>query len=138
MISLILDNDMDRVYDLGLLLHDNFKETNSYDSLINNLDRTYKITINDDIIGFIHVQNVFDETNIIDIVIDANYRHKGYGYKLLNFVFDEYKGNRFILEVSSNNINAINFYKKEGFTLINTRKNYYQDGSDALVMEKKW
>lgn len=138
MISLIEENDMIKINELGKLLHSNFESTNSYISLVNNIDKTYKICENNEIIGFIHIQNIIDETNIIDIVIDNNYRHQGYGSKLLNYIFNEFKDNIFILEVSSNNIIAINFYKKEGFNLINTRKNYYSDNSDAFVMEKKW
>ena len=43
---------------------------------------------------------------------------------------------RVILDVRVNNEKGLNFYKKNGFKQINVRKNYYLDGTDALVMEK--
>ena len=45
------------------------------------------------------------------------------------------------LEVSKSNDLAINFYKKNGFKIIGTRKNYYNKGleikEDAIIYEKK-
>ena len=46
---------------------------------------------------------------------------------------------RIILEVSKNNIAAINMYKKLGFKKVSTRKKYYRIGAnflDAYLMEK--
>ena len=44
------------------------------------------------------------------------------------------------LEVSKSNDLAINFYKKNGFKTIGTRKNYYNEGlgmkEDAIIFEK--
>ena len=137
MISLIEEKDIENVYKLGVELHPNFKKLYNYNSLVNNIDKTYKIEENNNFVGFIHIQLVSDETNIIDIVVNNSYRGKGYGKMLLDYVFNKYKDTRFILEVSSNNLNAINFYNNNGFIVINIRNNYYQDGSDALIMEKK-
>ncbi len=39
------------------------------------------------------------------------------------------------LEVNSNNIKAINLYKKFGFKQVGNRKNYYSDG-DGLLLTK--
>ena len=46
---------------------------------------------------------------------------------------------RIILEVSKNNIAAINMYKKLGFKKVSIRKKYYRIGPsllDAYLMEK--
>jgi len=40
-----------------------------------------------------------------------------------------------LLEVHSQNLPAINLYKKSGFKQIGTRKAYYLDGSDALTFQ---
>ena len=40
------------------------------------------------------------------------------------------------LEVHHENLRAIALYRKLGFSLVHSRKNYYQDGADALVL--KW
>jgi ribosomal protein S18 acetylase RimI-like enzyme len=39
-----------------------------------------------------------------------------------------------MIEVSQNNLAAINLYKNLGFKIINTRLNYYDNQAHALVM----
>ena len=41
-----------------------------------------------------------------------------------------------MLEVNTENIAAINLYKKFNFEIINTRKKYYE-GKDAYIMERR-
>jgi ribosomal-protein-alanine N-acetyltransferase len=41
-----------------------------------------------------------------------------------------------ILEVGVNNSAAISLYESLGYSIINTRKNYYGPGLDAHVMRK--
>jgi len=38
-----------------------------------------------------------------------------------------------LLEVHEENLSAINFYRKQGFAELPSRKNYYSDGKSALV-----
>ena len=38
------------------------------------------------------------------------------------------------LEVRKNNLNAIRFYQKFGFRLVDLKENYYHDGEDAFIM----
>ena len=47
------------------------------------------------------------------------------------------KINKLLLEVSQNNLNAENFYNRFDFNTVGTRKNFYKDGSNALLKEKK-
>ena len=60
--------------------------------------------------------------------------------KLIEEIIDEEIINKHIenitLEVSSNNISAINLYKKLNFKEVAIRKNYYND-SDAILMLKE-
>ena len=44
---------------------------------------------------------------------------------------------RLILEVSHTNFTAEKFYNRFDFSTVGIRKNYYKDGSDALLKEKK-
>lgn len=135
MISVIGPSDMNEINDLGLFLCSNFKNLYTYEILSNDPYKCYKITIDDKIIGFIIVQILQDEVDIIDIIIDYKYQHQGYGFKLLNYVISEYNNYRFILEVASKNSNAISLYKKCNFKVINIRKNYYVN-DDAIIMER--
>ena len=109
MISLMVEDDLQNVLDLGLTIHSNFTNIYDFESLNEGVNKTYVIKDNDILVGFIHIQVLVDETDIIDIVINSNYRRKGYGSKLLNYVFDTYNDKKFILDVSSENKNALAF-----------------------------
>ncbi|HBL32022.1 MAG TPA: ribosomal-protein-alanine N-acetyltransferase, partial [Acidobacteria bacterium] len=41
------------------------------------------------------------------------------------------------LEVRTTNAGAIAFYETLGFTAVGSRKGYYRDGTDALVLAKE-
>lgn len=124
------------VYELGKLIKTNFSELYSFDTLVKDSNKTYIYLFNDEVIGFLHVQLMFDEINIINIAVSSKFQNKGYGYKLLEYLIHKYPGKQFFLEVNIKNISAINLYKKIGFETINIRKAYY-DGVDALVMQRK-
>ena len=44
---------------------------------------------------------------------------------------------KLLLEVSQSNITAERFYNRFNFITVGIRKNYYKDGSHALLKEKK-
>ena len=81
--------------------------------------------------GYLITYDNIDSLDIFEIAVDKNFRKKGIASKLLNRINDEIK---ILLEVSEKNEVAINLYKKNGFKMISRRKNYYLDGSDAIVM----
>ena len=45
--------------------------------------------------------------------------------------------NKLFLEVSHTNVTAEKFYSRVDFSTVGIRKNYYKDGSHALLKEKK-
>ena len=81
--------------------------------------------------GYLITYDNIDSLDIFEIAVDKNFRKKGLASKILNRINDERK---ILLEVSEKNEVAINLYKKHGFKMISRRKNYYLDGSDAIVM----
>ena len=81
--------------------------------------------------GYLITYDNVDSLDIFEIAVDKNFRKKGLASKLLNRINDERK---ILLEVSEKNKVAINLYTKNGFKMISRRKNYYLDGSDAIVM----
>ena len=95
--------------------------------------------LQDDLIGFVVVENDIDEINISHIVVDKEYRNHGIGTKLINFV-EEYSKNKNIntvsLEVSENNFTAKTLYEKLGYQTRRIRKEYYKDKSNAIEMFK--
>ena len=88
-----------------------------------------------EIIGFISFFHVKDEIEIIKICIIKSHQRKNYGSILLDKI-KKLKIKKIFLEVSVENIQAINFYLKHGFKKIGVRKGYYSgknsSRSDAL------
>ena len=104
-------------------------------------DKNHKVVIirdNKKIVGFIIYFLLSPE---IDILFIATYpNNKGYGNKLLSYLFDDAKKNSvdsIKLDLHENNINAKEFYTKNGFECIGVRKKYYNNKYSALILEKK-
>ena len=92
------------------------------------------------VIGICVFQVVVDEAQINFFVVDQKYREKGFGSYLMNYLIRRCKLlniKKLILEVSKNNFIAEKFYSRFDFFTVGVRRNYYKDGSDALLKEKK-
>ena len=92
------------------------------------------------VIGICVLHVVLDEAQINFFVVDERYRKKGFGSYLMNYVIKESRKlniSKLLLEVSHTNITAENFYNRFDFSTVGIRRNYYKDGSDALLKEKK-
>ncbi len=92
------------------------------------------------VIGICVFHVVLDEAQINFFVVNQKYRGKGYGSYLMSYLIKECEKssiNRIFLEVSNNNITAEKFYSSFDFFTVGIRRNYYKDGSDALLKEKK-
>ncbi len=93
------------------------------------------------IIGIYVVQTIIDEAQINYFSIKQKFRRKGYGSDLMNYLIKECEKlniKKLLLEVSETNSIAENFYCKFNFLTVGRRKNYYKDGSDAILKEKKF
>ena len=80
-----------------------------------------------------------DEAQINYFAINQKYRRKGFGSNLMSYVINQCKKlsiKKLILEVSDKNSIAEAFYSKFNFLTVGKRKNYYKDGSDAVLKEK--
>ena len=91
------------------------------------------------IIGICVFQVVLDEAQINFFVVNQKYRKKGFGSCLMNYVINHCEKlniNKLLLEVSHNNETAEKFYSRFNFSTVGIRKNYYKDGSNALLKEK--
>lgn len=77
---------------------------------------------------------------IYSIAIMPAHQNKGYGEIFLKHVFELANRNAYekiALEASSANTQLINWYKKRGFEVIKTIRDYYAPGEDAIKMEFK-
>ena len=98
------------------------------------------LSLSSKIIGVCVFQEVLDEAQINYFSIDFKFRRKGYGSFFMNYLISQYKIKNFkklLLEVSEANLIANKFYTKLEFLTVGRRKNYYKDGSDAVLKEKK-
>jgi ribosomal protein S18 acetylase RimI-like enzyme len=93
------------------------------------------VYIDDGIKGIIIYNLLYDRVEIDYIIVDKNYRKKGIGSLLLKQV-EKNKLNNITLEVRESNIDAINFYKKNGFEIVAIRKNYYGTENGYLMLKK--
>ncbi len=92
------------------------------------------------IVGICVLQVVLDEAQINYFAINSNFRNKGFGSHLMNYlikVCEKIKVNKLYLEVSQSNVTAERFYSRFDFFTVGIRRNYYKDGTDALLKEKK-
>ena len=92
------------------------------------------------VIGICVFHVVLDEAQINFFVVNQKYRKKGFGSYLMSYLIkqcENLKINKLFLEVSHTNITAEKFYSRFDFSTVGIRRNYYKDGSDALLKEKK-
>ena len=92
------------------------------------------------VIGICVFHVVLDEAQINFFVINQKYRKKGFGTYLMSYLVKECEKlnlNKLFLEVSNTNLRAEKFYSRFDFSTVGIRRNYYRDGSDALLKEKK-
>jgi len=102
--------------------------------------KVFGILLSNLIIGICVFQVVLDEAQINFFVVKHNYRKKGFGACLMRYLIKECEKlniNKLILEVSHTNFTAEKFYGKFDFSTVGKRREYYKDGSDALLKEKK-
>ena len=92
------------------------------------------------LIGICVCHIVLDEAQINYFVINQKFRKKGFGTHLMSYLIDQCEKlniNKLFLEVSQRNVVAENFYSRFDFSTVGIRRNYYKDGSNALLKEKK-
>ena len=92
------------------------------------------------VIGICVFHLVLDEAQINYFVINNNFRKKGFGSYLMGYLIkqcEKFNINKLSLEVSHTNLKAEKFYSRFDFSTVGIRRNYYKDGSDALLKEKK-
>lgn len=80
------------------------------------------------------------KAHLYTIAVDPKFQGRGLGRKLLDRCLREARNHgcdRFSLEVRADNKPAIALYKKSGYEIVGRVVKYYEDGCDALQMEKR-
>lgn len=73
---------------------------------------------------------------IATIAVDPHFRRRGIGTALLHACEGQLGVPRSRLTVRTSNQGAISLYQREGYAPIDIWQAYYNDGEDAMVMEK--
>ena len=102
--------------------------------------KAFGLLISNLVIGICVFHVVLDEAQINFFVVNQKYREKGFGSYLMSFLIkycEKLNINKLFLEVSQSNVAAEKFYSRFNFSTVGIRRNYYKDGSNALIKEKK-
>jgi ribosomal-protein-alanine N-acetyltransferase len=78
--------------------------------------------------------------HVISIAVLSGHQKKGIGFALVQEAMQamlSYKVKECYLEVRTSNSHAIELYKKLGFEVTRTIRDYYADGEDAFIMARK-
>ena len=102
--------------------------------------KVYGLSLENLLIGICVFHLVLDEAQINYFVVNQKFRKKGFGSYLMSYLIKQCEKlniNKLFLEVSHKNVIAEKFYSRFDFSTVGIRRNYYKDGSDALLKEKK-
>ena len=137
MIKKLTINDVDYIEQIFNLEKDIFKNSAFSKESTENLVKAdnsfiYTYLVDEKVCGYLMVLDSIDVYEILAIATVEEYRNKGIAQELL----DKIKTKDIFLEVRKSNEKAINFYKKNNFKQISTRKGYYSDPTeDAIIMK---
>ena len=91
------------------------------------------------LVGFAGAHIVVDEVEVLVIAVATTHLRQGIGHLLLSQVLtdaSERGARRAWLDVRTANEPAFTLYQKHGFAVVSTRRRYYKDGGDALIMSR--
>ena len=102
--------------------------------------RVLGLFISNLVIGICVFHVVLDEAQINFFAVNQKYRKKGFGSYFMRYLIKHCENlniKKLFLEVSQTNVIAEKFYNQFDFSTVGIRRNYYKDGSNALLKEKK-
>jgi ribosomal-protein-alanine N-acetyltransferase len=110
-----------------------------YEFIENPFSIIYLYYIDEKLVGYLDYWITFDSATIFRIGVDSSLQKRGIGSKLMEKMIEYIKENHgdvfFIsLEVRKSNFKAQGLYEKFGFYSYTTKKGYYEDGEDAILM----
>lgn len=89
-------------------------------------------------IGYCGTMVVADTADVQTIGVLPEYEGNGFGRAMLEQMHErarEQGAERILLEVRADNPRAQRLYERNGYRAIHVRRGYYDDGTDAIIME---
>lgn len=139
MIRKAINIDTKFINDLGVLVNKNFINLFKIEEILKeSFSKIYVYEENNKVLGFLHITDLGENVDIINLVVHPEFRNKKIASALLDYMLSEAENKTKVwtLEVSTKNKIAINLYKKFGFEVVNIRNAYYED-ADAYLMARK-
>jgi [ribosomal protein S18]-alanine N-acetyltransferase len=94
--------------------------------------------LDDSVAGYIVLYRIKAVMVIANLAVSGEHRMEGIGSSLLKYGIQQGRENNCnysVLDVRKSNKAAVSLYKKSGFSIIGSNKNYYLNpGEDSLVM----
>ena len=132
-------NHLNELQEILISDFDDFWSFSTLKEELENENSSYIIgKINNEIIGFAGLKKIFDQADIMNIVIKKTYRNQGIGTLLLEnliLLAKELNISTLFLEVNEQNKPAIHLYEKLGFKKLGVRKKYYNN-NNGIIMKK--
>ncbi len=129
-------DDLDDINELGKIINQNFKKLYQMENALQyEYTKVYIYENDKQIKAFLHIENHFETTDIINIVVKKEEQGKHIGTRLLEYLIANCRAHKIMLEVNENNERALRLYTKVGFKMIHKRVKYYGD-ENAIIMER--
>ena len=132
-------NHLNELQEILISDFDDFWRFSTLKEELENENSSYIIgKINNEIIGFAGLKKIFDQADIMNIVIKKTYRNQGIGTLLLEnliLLAKDLNISTLFLEVNEQNKPAIHLYEKLGFKKLGVRKKYYNN-NNGIIMKK--
>lgn len=93
-------------------------------------------TVEQRIVGHVFAWKTLDELEILTVAVRPEHRKQGLGRALLHTLLMTEGVTVVFLEVRASNSAARALYRSSGFQETGTRKRYYRDGEDAVLMRR--
>lgn len=95
-------------------------------------------TAEGEVVGYCGASFVIDEAEVGNLCVAGKYRREGIAKKVMAGVFERLKEKgvkTLFLEVNKENMPALKLYEMLGFETYGSRKDYYGQGQDALLLK---
>ncbi len=102
--------------------------------------RVWVALLGEKIVGFICARGAADQYEITNFAVEPSHTRQGIGRALLQQALENLQAigaAHLTLEVSTANQPARALYESAGMETLGVRKQFYADGSDALILGKK-